>query len=675
MFRKLTDESLLRINNELTKNSYSNVFGTEDVNDKLASLYDIIGKSVDVHAPVCEKIVSSNQNVLIHKDNPFREKRNFYKKLLKLYGPNPYHNEQYKFYRNKALNFDRLLFRQNVSRVINSASATSQVSKKFLFLNVLKNQSFQNFSHLNIDGQISNNPVDIANHLNNYFTSIKSQYFPHQAHNFEVPTYLLNYVNEKVPTEQFFDIPLMSVGEVTHYMKNIKTDCSRGLDEIPSKVLKFSASCLAPAVTDVINQSITDSLFPEQWKIARVTAIPKPAFKSDPLPKNLRPISVLNTLSKILEKHVSHHLYEFLNSHGLIFSLQSGSRPLHSCETSLLQLTDAVSEACTKNKKVGILYNDFSKAFDLLDHDIFLKKLEAYKLSTNALKWFCSYFTSRSQCVQFNNVLSEVESIVAGVPQGSTLGPLAFLIYVNDMPQVIDPKIGFLTSLVDDSNFITFAPNCNQLINNITVGSGKIQEWCGSNSQVLNLTKLAIMEFFKSQPQNYTPIQVVINDIQIASCSHKKLLGVYLDSTLTFSEHLKHIRQISLMQISTLRKILSYTTVSLRLCYYNAFILPHLTYCSSVWALRSKSQMDTLFLLQKRAVRLVFNAPFASHTLELFRRSAILPIMFAIKIKKLCLVYKCLYEMAPNYLSVKFKFAATYNKMWFDKNFIRAITS
>ena len=146
LFRKLTDENLLKINNELTQTSYVNVFGTEDVNNKLASLYDIIGKSVDVHAPVCEKIVSANQNVLIHKDNPFREKRNFYKKLLKLYGPNPYRNEQYKFYRNKALNFDRKLFRQNVSRVINSASATSQVSKKFLFLNVLKNQSFQNFS-------------------------------------------------------------------------------------------------------------------------------------------------------------------------------------------------------------------------------------------------------------------------------------------------------------------------------------------------------------------------------------------------------------------------------------------------------------------------------------------------------------------------------------------------
>ena len=120
--------------------------------------------------------------------------------------------------------------------------------------------------------------MDIANHLNNYFTSIKSQFFPHQAHNFEVPTYLLNYVNEKVPTEQFFDIPLMTVEEVTHYMKNIKTDCSRGLDEIPSKVLKFSASCLAPAVTDVINQSITDSLFPEQWKILKSYCYPEASF-------------------------------------------------------------------------------------------------------------------------------------------------------------------------------------------------------------------------------------------------------------------------------------------------------------------------------------------------------------------------------------------------------------
>ena len=225
-FRRLTDAKLRMINEELRQKSYASVFSMENVNHKLTSLYDIIGTSVDNHAPICEKIVSGHQNIQFIENNPFREKRNFFKKLLKLYGPNPYHDEQYKFYRNKTLNFDRKNFKNHVSRVINEASTTHQMSKKFHFLNVLKNKSFQQFTHLKINDEISNNSVNIANHLNTYFTSIKSQFFPHQVFNFEVSASLLNYVEERVPDGQFFDIPLISLDETTKYLKNIKTDCS-----------------------------------------------------------------------------------------------------------------------------------------------------------------------------------------------------------------------------------------------------------------------------------------------------------------------------------------------------------------------------------------------------------------------------------------------------------------
>ena len=227
------------------------------------------------------------------------------------------------------------------------------------------------------------------------------------------------------------------------------------------------------------------------------------------------------------------------------------------------------------------------------------------------------------------------------------------------MFQCINPDHGYITSLVDDSNFISFAKTIPQLTQHISAGAKSIEKWCSFNYQVLNLSKASVMEFVRVYSQNQEPLELSLNQLKLCSVTSKKLLGVTLDCTLSFSEHLKHVRQIGLMHISTLRKILPYTNFDLRLCFYNAFILPHLTYSSSVWALKNKHQMETLFCLQKRAIRLVMNASYISHTLPFFRTLKILPITFTIKVRKLCLVFKWLYDMAPGYLCSKFKFATS----------------
>ena len=657
--RTISDDSLLKINSEFHSSFFDSVINENSVNEKLSLFYDLIFQIIDKHSPIRTKKVPIQRNLFLSRTNPFREKRNWYKKMLKKHGPNEYYHSQYKFFRNRTVNFDRNSAKDNVSRIIDSAAKAKQITTKFHILDGLRNKIHKNVSRLKIENVFIEDRFDIAEKLNVFFTSISSQYFPEKNYNFVLPRHLVDHINSKVPNDVFFDIPLITTEEVEKFLHNIDINSSRGLDEVPPKVLQFSASWLAPCVKDIINVSISNSIFPELWKVARVTAIPKPDFKNEPIPKNLRPISVLNTLSKVIEKHVANHLYKFLDDYNLIYDFQSGSRPAHSCETALLQLTDTISEMCTKNYKVGILFNDFSKAFDLLDHGIFLKKLKAYKINENSLKWFESYFSNRFQIVQHEGVLSNRKAITSGVPQGSTLGPLAFLIYVNDMFQCVSPDHGFLTSVVDDSNFISFAKTVPLLTQFFSEGAKSIEKWCSLNYQVLNLSKASIMEFVKVHYQNQVPLQLTLNQLPLSSVASKKLLGVTLDSTLSFSDHLKNVRQIGLMHISTLRKILPYTTFDLRLSFYNAFIMPHLTYSSSVWALKNKHQMEILFCLQKRAIRLVMTASYISHTLPFFRTLKIVPITFAIKIRKLSLVFKCLYNLAPKYLCSKFKFVTS----------------
>ena len=246
---------------------------------------------------------------------------------------------------------------------------------------------------------------------------------------------------------------------------------------------------------------------------------------------NYRPISVLPVVSKLLEKHVHDSLMDYLSSNSLLHSTQSGFRPNHSCETSLLQMINTWLDAINSSQMIGMVMIDFRKAFDLVDHTLLLKKLKYYKISEETISWFSSYLLGRNQKVFVNNVLSESENVICGVPQGSILGPLLFLIFINDLPLNIN---NVLTDLYADDTTLYYIDKSEAYIEQqLQCALLKLSEWCKENGMLINTTKTKVMLITTPQRRfylnNYNP-QLTYNNEQLSVVACEKILGVFIDN-------------------------------------------------------------------------------------------------------------------------------------------------
>ena len=223
--------------------------------------------------------------------------------------------------------------------------------------------------------------------------------------------------------------------EVSRILKELNNSKSTGLDSIDVQTIKMITEDILPPLTHIINLSLDSSTFPLEWKKAKVIPLLK---KGGPIcPQNYRPVALLPVLSKILEKVIFRQVLEYVETSGILHASHHGSRPKHSTCTAIIVMYSTWINAVEEGKMAGVVMVDLSAAFDLVDHGLLVKKLEVMGFNQNAVAWFRSYLADRQQCVQIDGKFSEFRKVDTGVPQGSVLGALLYILYVNELPEVI----------------------------------------------------------------------------------------------------------------------------------------------------------------------------------------------------------------------------------------------
>ena len=349
----------------------------------------------------------------------------------------------------------------------------------------------------------------------------------------------------------------------------------------------------------VINSSFSQGIFPSSLKKARVVPIHKGGTKIDVA--NYRPISLLSSFSKIYEKLMHIRVLDFLDSNGSLFENQYGFRPGMSCEHAILNAQNSILHSLNNKQIAVLLLLDYSKAFDVIEHPILLQKLEHYGIKGIALKWFQSYLSDRQQSVSVNGVDSSPEVINYGVPQGSILGPLLFIIYINDLPYI--SNLAKFILYADDANIIVTGYSEEEVQAKLKQITTLLVKWVDSNGLALNLKKTHYM-VFSNRRTEHLKIDVNIAGTEIARVTEARFLGVILDEKLTWSKHISTIKIKIARYMGIMYRLKRHLPLKVRLQLFHSFVQSRLNYCTLVWGFASKSHIESLFAKQKQGVRM-----------------------------------------------------------------------
>ena len=452
----------------------------------------------------------------------------------------------------------------------------------------------------------------------------------------------LDYLSDRICSSLFL-APVTSI-EVNDLINILNPSKSVGPNSIPIKLLKIIGCSVSPVLALLVNQSFQSGIFPDKLKIAKVISIFK---KGNPeLPSNYRPITLLPIFSKIFEKVMYKRLHRFLEIHKVLYSLQFGFQENHSIDHALVSLTEAV-RSTLDNKRLGCgIFIDLQKAFDTVNHRILLSKLEHYGIRGCALEWFRSYLSDRKQYVSVNGSNSNLLSITCGVPQGSVLGPLLFLIYINDLPNV-SKKLTFYL-FADDTNIYYESKDLLNLIKIVNKELRLVKKWLDANKLSLNIDKTNYIIFHSSSVNVPSRSDIKIGKKHIKRVKFVKFLGLLLDEHLSWKYHLSELSKKLARTCGMFFKIRNLLPLDVLFCLYNALFLPFLQYGLIVWGQTYASYIDPIFKLQKKAVRAISFQPRMSPSLPIFNDFKLLKLSEIFELRLLTFVFDSINKTSPS---------------------------
>jgi len=634
--RNFSIENVERFKRSLSNYKWDHVVTENCPQTAYTNFSNTLNNLIDTFFP--ESNIKFNSNV--HKLEPWmtigiltsrRKKATLYKMQLK--NPSQHNHDIYKKFRNLYNIVVRTAKKSFLHSQIESNSKNLRKTWQILSNAIRKPTGKKvNCASLNINGVNTNDPALMADSFNKFFSTaainVVSSINPSKKSATENIAH-----NNKVFSLSNAPVTISEILEATKLLQDKKTPDHNG---ISSNFLKKIIFNIARPLHHIFRISFEQGIVPTQLKIAKVIPIFKNGDRCNM--DNYRPISLLSCISKILEKVVAIRLTNFLTECNILSKWQFGFRSQHSTIHPMIQFTNFLSNAINQKKHSLAIFCDLKKAFDCCDHSILLAKLEKYGVRGNDLLWFRSYLTERKQFVSLNGKNSLLADVLLGVPQGSILGPLLFLLYINNLPLASQL---FSLLFADDTTLLASADSVESLVNFVNTEFKKVCDFFRTNKLMLHPDKTKIL--FYSNSANGEGVQICCNsnNDDLLNPEHikylspvssnddipaVKFLGVYFDSSLSFKYQVSCVKKKLSKALYVLRMVKKTLPIkSLKLIYYTIFHC-HLIYAIQVWSCCTQNLINDLFKLQKSAIRTICNVKYNCHTEPLFKKEEILPL-------------------------------------------------
>lgn len=512
-----------------------------------------------------------------------------------------YYNKYKKIYKKVIIDAKKLYNDSFYSKANNKTKAIWSIINDNTCDKKMRNE----INEIKIDNKTLTEASTIAQQMNKYFIDQPAKLNDELG---VTPDLNLN----SIPVYPSIFLEPVTENEIFNIIMELKNSNASGVDNISTNLIKKSVKFLVGPLTYLINLSLSEGIFPSILKIAKVFPLHKKGDNT--LPDNYRPVALLSSISKIVERVVFNRIINFAEKNKILSNAQHGFRKKYSTQTAILAFLEKIHENLNQNNKCAGLFMDLSKAFDLINHSILIKKLEKYGLRGKAKDWLTSYLTNRFQLVEVNGTKSEKLKIEFGVPQGSVLGPLLFLFYINDLPNFFDE---FLIMFADDNSYLCCGRAMQNTLTSLQDNIEKYAEYFKTNRLFLNISKTVFIVF---SPRNSTYDKshlIKLDGQSIQQTGSTKFLGLHIDNALNWDTHISNVANKISSTCYALYRLSKLATRQTVLTYYYAHFVSRISYGIIFWG--SAHNSERIFKLQKKAIRYILGASKYESCKKLFK--------------------------------------------------------
>ena len=510
---------------------------------------------------------------------------------------------------------------------------------------ILKKQKHKGaiITHININGVKTYDTRKIANEFGKHYSTIGSNL----ASSIGKGINRISHYLDQIPTNHHnMMMTFTTQEEIKQLINNLPNKTSCGHDQISNELLKTLANSISYPLSNIFNQSISEGIYPDQMKLAEII----PLYKGKDTDKviNYRPISLLVTISKVIEKLIYKRMIKFIDKYNLLYDSQYGFRTKRSCEHAILELIGNILESKNLKQHACALFLDLSKAFNTLNHDILLEKLDKYGIRGICNNWFRSYLKDRKLQCKINTVenkimRSDTYNITYGTAQGSCLGPLLFILFTNDIHLL--PIYSQLILFADDTTIFSHHKSEQFLKYMLTHDMEILIDWFKSNQLSPNMDKTTMIKFWPDK----SPFEIHIDESTIKNTPFTKFLGITIDDCLTWSTHVNKLYDKLLSNKWLLQNAKRISLTSTLKPIYYAHIHSHLIYGLSIWGnLINKHQRKRIQKLQMDCLTLLNKGHNNNLMTDIHQQHKILPFNSLIKQELIKLGYSISTNNAPS---------------------------